>query len=70
MKINPILTNVSGDTFLYDYLTACGVKDVGAYLHPTSNLFDNPWSYPNMDKAVDRLEMAIQNKEDIALLVD
>ena len=34
MKVNPKLLQVSSDTFINDYLSACGVKDIDKYLHP------------------------------------
>lgn len=70
MKVEPLLKNIKSKTFLKDYLKACGVEDIDEYLTPDDSCFDNPWDYPNMDKAVERLKEAIDNKEQIGVVVD
>ncbi len=70
MKINSLLKNIAPDTFLQDYLQACGVEDPEAYIHADLSVCDNPWDYPNMVEAVDRLHKAIENDEKIGVLVD
>ena len=70
MKVRPLLSKINAKTFIEDLLTAYGVEDVETYLSPTADLFESPWDYPNMDKAVDRLHKSILNKEQIAILQD
>lgn len=70
MKITPVLNKINNDTFLSDYLTACGIENVPQYLNANDTCFDNPWDYKNMDRAVERLEQGIKNGEKIAILVD
>ena len=69
MKFNPLLPEIKGD-FIAQYLSACGVKDVNQYLKTNNTAYDSPWDYPNMEKAVDRLEEAIRGKEKIGVLQD
>lgn len=70
MKVRPLLSKINAKTFIEDLLTAYGIEDVETYLSPTADLFESPWDYPNMDKAVDRLHKSILNKEQIAILQD
>lgn len=70
MKVNPKLLQVSSDTFINDYLSACGVKDIDKYLRPDNSCFDSPWDYPNMEEAVELFNTAIQEKCVIGILVD
>lgn len=68
MKVECLLDKVNINNFLEDYLKACGVKDVKKYSE--ANTFDNVWSYPGMEEAVRRLNIAIKEKEKIGILVD
>lgn len=71
MKVNPLLPKISKTSnFINQYLSACGVKDVSQYLKTDETVYDSPWDYPNMEKAVDRLEEAIRDGEKIGVLVD
>lgn len=70
MKIKPLLQSINSNTFLHDYLNACGIKDVEGYLKPDNNVFDSPWLYINMQEAVDRLHNAISCGEKIGILQD
>ena len=70
MKIKPLLKEVNQKTFLYDLLSAYKIKDIKAYLNPTSDLFESPWDYPNMDKGVELLHEAIEHNYFIGVLVD
>lgn len=70
MKVKPLLQSVNESNFLNKYLIACGVNNVSQYLEADLNLLENPWSYPNMQKGVDRLKQAIDNNEKIGILVD
>lgn len=70
MKVKPLLQSINSSTFLQDYLQACGVKDVDEYLNVGLDVMDNPWDYPNMEMAVERLKKAVDGGEKIGLLVD
>ena len=71
MKIKPLLSNIDSKTFLFDYLQAKGVQDVGKYLAPSKLCFDSPWEYPNMEIAVESLVDSLE-RDDIkyGILVD
>lgn len=70
MKINPLLKTINPDTFLQDYLCACGVEDPEAYINADLSVCDNPWDYPNMREAVERLHEGIKQGDKIGVLVD
>lgn len=71
MKVNPLLPKISKPSnFIKQYLSACGVKDVNQYLKVDESVYDSPWDYPNMEKAVDRLGEAISGGEKIGVLID
>lgn len=70
MKINPLLKVINPDTFLDEYLKACGVEDPERYVNVTAKDFQDPWLYPNMEQAVERLHQAIEAQEGIGILQD
>lgn len=70
MKVNPLLSNIDSKNFVNQYLSALGIDDVDRYLCPDVGCKDNPWIYPNMDKAVVMLNECVCNKQKIGLLVD
>ena len=70
MKIKPILNNIDSNNFLYQYLSACGVKNVDEYLRADLSTLESPWLYPNMQEGVERLKKAIDGGEKIGVLVD
>lgn len=70
MKINPILNEINSDSFLLDYLTACGVEDSKQYLEADLSCAQSPWLYPNMKEAVDRLHQAPKRDDKIGILID
>ena len=70
MKIKPILNNIDSNNFLYQYLSACGVKNVDEYLRADLSTLESPWLYPNMQEGVERLRKAIDDGEKIGVLVD
>ena len=70
MKINPILNKINSDSFLLDYLTACGVEDSKKYLEADLSCAQSPWLYPNMKEAVDRLRQAPKRDDKIGILID
>ena len=58
IKIHPLLDSLNEATFLREYLTACGIADVDAYLNPDSIEYQSPDMYKNMDVAVDMFKYA------------
>ena len=52
IKIHPLLDSLNEATFLREYLSACGIADVDAYLNPDSIEYQSPDMYKNMDAAV------------------
>lgn len=70
MKVKPLLQSINPSTFLEDYLTACGVKDVDEYLNAGLDVMDSPWDYPHMQEGVERLHTAISCNEKIGILQD
>lgn len=70
MKIKPILNNIDSNNFLYQYLSACGVKNVDEYLRADLSTLESPWLYPNMKEGVERLKKAINEGEKIGVLID
>lgn len=70
MKVKPLLQSVDTRNFIHQYLTACGIKDVDAYLEADLTVCDDPWDYPNMKEGVERLRKAIDEGEKIGILVD
>lgn len=53
IKIHPLLDSLNETTFLREYLSACDIADVDAYLNPDSIEYQSPDMYKNMDVAVD-----------------
>lgn len=70
MKVKPLLESVDTRNFIHQYLSACGIKDVDAYLEADLSVCDSPWDYPNMKEGVERLKKAIDSGEKIGVLVD
>ena len=70
MKIKPLLNKINSDSFLLDYLTACGVEDSKKYLEADLSCVQSPWLYPNMKEAVDRLRQAPKRDDKIGILID
>lgn len=70
MRVKALLDKIDSDRFIEDYLSAKGIKDVGAYLAPTSELLDKPEAYPSMAQGEMLLNKAIHNDWRIGLLVD
>lgn len=64
------LKNANPKTIIENYLSACGVKNVNQYLQADESKIQNPNLYLNIDAAISRLKMAIENREKVAILVD
>lgn len=61
IKIHPLLDSLNEATFLREYLSACGIDDIDAYLNPDSIEYQSPDMYKNMDVAVDMFKYANDN---------
>lgn len=61
IKIHPLLDSLDEATFLREYLSACGIADVDAYLNPDSIEYQSPDMYKNMDKAISLFNYHIPN---------
>lgn len=70
MNIKCKLKNANPKTIIENYLMACGVKNVNQYLQADESKIQNPNLYLNIDAAISRLKMAIENREKVAILVD
>ena len=58
IKIHPLLDSLNEATFLREYLSACGIADIDAYLNPDSIEYQSPNMYKNMDVVVDMFKYA------------
>lgn len=58
IKIHPLLDSLNEATFLREYLSACGIADVDAYINPDSIDYQSPDMYKNMDVAIDMFKYA------------
>lgn len=58
IKIHPLLNSLNKSTFLREYLVACGIADIDAYLNPDHIEYQAPDMYKNMDVAVDMFKYA------------
>lgn len=71
MKVVNLLQQVNKDTFIQDYLTACGVGDIQEYLNPTCKYIDNPMNYENMAKGMKLIEGVVPKQDtDIYIIQD
>ena len=61
IKIHPLLDSLNEVTFLREYLSACGITNVDAYLNPDSITYQATDMYKNMDVAVDMFKYANDN---------
>lgn len=57
IKIHPLLGYFNESTFLREYLSACGITDVEAYLHPDSIEYQSSDMYDSMIIAADMFYM-------------
>ena len=67
IKIHPLLDSLNEATFLREYLVACGISDVDAYLNPDSIEYQSPDMYKNMDVAVNLFNHA---KGSVGIVID
>ena len=67
IKIHPLLDSLNEATFLREYLSACGIADVDAYLNPASITYQSPDMYKNMDVAVNLFN---HTKGSVGIVID
>lgn len=70
IKIHPLLDSINEVTFLREYLSACGIADVDAYLNPDSIEYQSPDMYKNMDVAVLLFKQHLTKMSRVAVLCD
>lgn len=70
MKILPLLNSINNNTFVEDYLNACGVKNTYDWLNTDASMLQNPFDYPQMVEGVELLYQVILNQGKIAILND
>lgn len=70
MKIEFLIDAVDADTFIHDYLSACGIENVKSYLDSGLADIQSTDVYSNIDFAADRLHRAIENKERVGIVQD
>lgn len=70
MEVIPLLTKINKD-FIKQYITkCCGLKDVKSFIHPNILCFEDPFRYPHIGEAINRMHNAIVNKEKIGIVMD
>ena len=63
---NPELDEVTGSRFLSTLLANRGITDLNsakAFLNPISDKVSSPFNFADMEKAVERIKQAVDNKE-------
>ena len=71
-KVNEISKKYNISNLLAKVLINRNIVDdeIDVFLNPTRNDFHDPYLLPDMEKAVDRLEIAIKNKEKVIIFGD
>lgn len=70
MIVQPLLKKINKD-FIKQYITkCCGLKDVKTFIKPNNLCFEDPFKYPHIGEAIDRMNKAIINKEKIGIVMD
>ena len=69
-KVKEIQEKYNINRLLATILVNRGIEDIKRYLEPTRHDFHNPYDMPDMEKAVDRILEAIENKEKIIIFGD
>ena len=70
MQIKTKMANIKAETFIQDYLTLCGVKNIDEYLNPTISAVQDIMLYKNIDKACETAYEFIKQNRKIGILVD
>jgi len=69
-KIKEIQEKYNVNELIATILVNRGIEDIKTYLEPTRQDFHNPYEMPDMEKAVQRILEAIENKEKIIIFGD
>ena len=69
-KIKDIQEKYNVNSLLATILANREIQDIKKYLEPTRHDFHNPYQMPDMEKAVERILKAIENKEKIIIFGD
>ena len=69
-KVEEIQEKYNINKLLATILANREIEDIKTYLEPTRHDFHNPYEMPDMEKAVDRILKAIDNKEKIIIFGD
>ena len=69
-KVNEIQEKYNINKLLAIILANREIEDIKTYLEPTRHDFHNPYEMPDMEKAVERILKAIDNKEKIIIFGD
>ena len=69
-KVKEIQTKYNINSLLATILVNREIEDIQTYLEPTRHDFHNPYEMPDMEKAVERIIKAIENKEKIIIFGD
>ena len=69
-KIKEIQEKYNVNSLLATILANREIEDIKTYLEPTRHDFHNPYEMPDMEKAVERILKAIENKEKIIIFGD
>lgn len=70
MKIKKKIENISCYNFITQYLESCGIEDIDLYLYPTTECFDNPFDYYNIEKAIQVFKHHAKENEKVGILMD
>ena len=69
-KVNEIQEKYNINKLLATILVNRDIEDIKTYLEPTRYDFHNPYEMPDMEKAVERILKALENKERIIIFGD
>ena len=69
-KVKEIQEKYNVNRLLATILANREIEDIKTYLEPTRHDFHNPYEMPDMEKAVERILKAIENKEKIIIFGD
>ena len=69
-KVKEIEKEYNVNSLLATILANREIENIKTYLEPTRHDFHNPFAMPDMEKAVERILKAIENKEKIIIFGD
>lgn len=70
MKIKCKLDKLNPASFVHDYLTACGIENVDAYINAGDMDLESPSRYTNIDAAAFQLQWAIEHDDKVGIIHD